>query len=243
MTGTGLDGTPREGAPGPVLLDLHHVARAFGHERAVRQVDLQVRAGEIHALVGLNGAGGIDVGSAPSSVWARVGHMIETPFAYAELTVTETIRAAARLRGMASAAADIATSAVIADLALEHWSARRSGTLSLGNRQRLGLACAIVHAPTLLVLDEPTNALDPAGVVRVRQHLLDRAARGTGILVSSHHLDEVARMAARITVLHSGVVIGGLPPDGRDLERQFFDMVYDAELAATSVSPLAKEVH
>jgi ABC-2 type transport system ATP-binding protein len=114
-------------------------------------------------------------------------------------------------------------------LALTPWANRRARGLSLGTRQRLGLACALAHRPDVLVLDEPTNALDPRGVLIVREALRDAAARGAAVLVSSHHLDEVARIANRITVLHRGVVLGELDPGGVDLERHFFDTVYAAE--------------
>ncbi|MBC7292167.1 MAG: ABC transporter ATP-binding protein [Actinotalea sp.] len=229
--------------------------RAFGTERAVDGVDLDVRSGEIHALVGLNGAGkstlmrlllGLqrpdagralvrhagalrDVGEVRPEAFGQVGHLVETPFTYAELTVREVVRSAARLRGLGRAAADRATRGVLAELALERWADRRSRTLSLGNRQRVGLACALVHEPTVLVLDEPSNALDPAGVVLVRRRLRRAADAGAAVLVSSHHLDEMARMADRITVLHRGVVVGSLPPGGVDLERQLFAMVAAAD--------------
>ena len=238
------------------LLDLVDLARAFRAERAVDGVDLSVVPGEIHALVGLNGAGKttlmrlalgmlrpdagravvttpgrrpVDAWGAPPSVWREVGHLVETPFAYPELTVTETVVAAARLRGLDHGDAREAGAGVIAELALEHWADRRTSTLSLGNRQRLGLACAWVHRPALLVLDEPTTGLDPGGVLVVRRWLEHAAASGTGVLVSSHHLDEVARLADRITVMHRGRVIGALEPHGSDLERRFFTMVYAAE--------------
>ena len=81
------------------------------------------------------------------------------------------------------------------------------------------------------MLDEPTNALDPAGVILLRESLLRRAAAGAGILVSSHHLDEVARVADRITVINDGRAIGSLDPDGVDLERAFFDLVLSDDAA------------
>ncbi len=88
----------------------------------------------------------------------------------------------------------------------------------------------MVHKPRLLILDEPTNSLDPAGVVLVRD-MLRKAAdeHGTGVLVSSHHLDEIARIADHITVLHRGRAIGQIDPHGMDLEHRFFEMVYGEE--------------
>ncbi|MEZ5185405.1 MAG: ABC transporter ATP-binding protein [Candidatus Nanopelagicales bacterium] len=240
-----------------VAIRAEAVSRRFGDEVAVDRVDLDVRAGEIQALVGLNGAGKTTlmrmllgmlhpdtgrvvlnvggrevplVGLAPRD-WRQVGHLIETPLAYGELTVVETVRTAARLHGLNTASARSAADAVVADLALAHWADRRNHTLSLGNRQRVGLACAVVHEPTVLVLDEPTNGLDPAGVIVVRERLLRSARSGAAVLVSSHHLDEVARIADRITVVHRGRVVGTLPPGGFDLERAFFAMVYEAESA------------
>ncbi|GIG41240.1 ABC transporter ATP-binding protein [Cellulomonas phragmiteti] len=247
------------GPAGDVLLDVRAVRRAFADDRAVDGIDLTVRSGEIHAIVGLNGAGkstlmrlalgmlrpaagsvhlrlpgtdAVEAWHAPAEVWAAVGHLVETPFAYPELTVTEMVVAAARLRGMPASAAVPAARRVVEALELQRWAHRGTGTLSMGNRQRLGLACAAVHAPRLLVLDEPSTALDPAGVVLVRAWLRRTRDAGSGVLVSSHHLDEVARTADRITVLHRGRVVGGLAPEGVDLERQFFAMVHAADAAA-----------
>lgn len=245
------------GAPcGGPLLVTRGLCRAFGADAAVDGVDLVVRPGEVHALVGLNGAGKttlmrlclgmlrpdagsaavgttpdglVDAWHAAPSTWLRVGHLVGAPFLYGELTVTQVVTAAARLRGAGRREAAGLADEVIDDLALRPWAGRRCAHLSTGNRQRVGLACAAVRRPDLLVLDEPTNALDPAGVLVVRRWLQDARARGAGVLVSSHHLDEVARVADRITVLHRGRVIDGLDPGGADLERAFFATVYRAE--------------
>jgi ABC-2 type transport system ATP-binding protein len=233
------------------LLQASELSRSYADVAAVAEVNLDLAPGEIHALVGLNGAGKttlmrlllgmvrpdkgqlallgrrlVDVGAAE---WARVGHLIETPFAYPELTVSENVVASARLHGLSRAAATEAAASTVSTLALGPWVHRRASTLSLGNRQRLGLACALAHRPDVLVLDEPTNALDPRGVLVVRAALRRAAERGAAVLVSSHHLDEVARIADRITVMHAGVVIGALDPGSVDIERQFFAMVLAAE--------------
>ena len=140
-----------------------------------------------------------------------MGHLIETPPRYGELTVAESVySAAARLQGLNRPSAREAAIAIITDLKLDHWQHRATRTLSLGNRQRLGIAMALVHRPDVLVLDEPSNSLDPLGVVRVRQLLRMRASEdGVSVLVSSQHLDEVARMADRILLLHHGQILGG----------------------------------
>lgn len=223
------------------------LCRSFGAERAVDHVHLQALPGQIHALVGLNGAGkttlmrlllgmlrpnrgsitlfGRPVNNAGTDLWRRVGHMLDTPFGYPELTVTENLRCAALLRRLPDATARAAVNTGITDLRLSPWADRPTRTLSTGNRQRLGLACALLGSPDLLVLDEPTTALDPAGVVLVRSLLRARAALGTAVLVSSHHLDEMARIANHISVMHRGRIVGMLDPAGVDLERTFFDLV------------------
>lgn len=232
-------------------LQTRDLTRRFGDDIAVDRLDLDVQRGEIHAVVGLNGAGkttlmrlllgmlkpdsgkalvnGFEAASAPGAVWARVGHLIETPFAYPELTVRENLTAAALLHGLDGEIAS--TIEETTDLfGLGRWSDRRAGHLSQGNRQRLGIASATVHDPFILILDEPANALDPAGVVFMRGFLERCASRGSAVLVSSHHLDELARIADRITVLHRGRHVGDLDPAGVDLEKRFFDLVYQADL-------------
>jgi ABC-2 type transport system ATP-binding protein len=228
------------------------ITRSYGDDLAVDHLDLEVGSGEIHAIVGLNGAGkttlmrmlmgmvkpgsgralldGRDVATASPGTWARVGHMIETPFGYPELTVVENVRAAARLRGVAVRDVASATNAVIERFELGRWARRRGRTLSMGNRQRLGLACSLVHRPRIVVLDEPSNSLDPSGVVLVRDLMRHEAGAGAAILVSSHHLDELARVAHRISVLHRGRIIGSIDPHGVDLERNFFELVHGAEV-------------
>jgi len=115
---------------------------------------------------------------------------------------------------------------------LARYTTVRARRMSLGNKQRLGLAAALQHDPDLIVLDEPTNALDPSGVILLREALLRRASAGAGVLVSSHHLDEVARIATRISVIADGRMIGTLDPDGIDIERAFFALVHDAMASA-----------
>jgi ABC-2 type transport system ATP-binding protein len=227
------------------LLTSQAVTRVFGSGAGVFDVDLAIDGGEIVALVGLNGAGkttlmrlllgmlrpdrgdvrlgGFTLAWAPRSAWASVGHLVEFPLAYPELTARRNLELSARLRGVADVA--LAVNGILVELALESSADRRVRALSLGNRQRVGLAAALQHDPKVIVLDEPTNSLDPAGVIRLRESLLRRAGDGAAILVSSHHLDEVARIADRIVIMNAGRLIGDLDPSTPDIERAFFEAV------------------
>ncbi|MGV8977840.1 MAG: ABC transporter ATP-binding protein [Cellulomonas sp.] len=225
------------------MLSLEDVTATYRGGAGAHHLDLLISPGEIVALVGLNGAGkttlmrlalgmlrpqtgvvrvlGHCVDTIPDRMWRDVGHLVEAPLAYPELTVRDNLRIACLLQG----ADPQAVAGSLARWNLEHLAGRRFRRLSLGNRQRVGLAGALQHHPRLIVLDEPSNALDPAGVITLRDLLSQRARHGAAVLVSSHHLDEVARIADRILVMNAGSLVGELDPHGTDLERRFFETV------------------
>ena len=234
----------------PALL-LDAVRRSFGTRPALDGLSLKVDPGEVVAMIGLNGAGKttalrvltgrlrpasgtarvlqrdparLDVATA-----RRVGNVVGAPLVDPALTVAENLRAAALLNGVPRAQVTAAGAAAVGRLDLAAWAGARARDLSAGNAQRLGVACATVHDPAALVLDEPTSALDPRGVVLVRELVRERARAGAAVLVSSHHLDEVARVADRVAVVHAGRVVGELDPRGADIERRFFAMVLAAD--------------
>ena len=143
--------------------------------------------------------------------WGRLGHLWRTPSSYPELSVRENLEIARRLHGCHDLQA---TSRIIEKLALTSYADRKAGTLSLGNLQRLGLARALLHEPELLLLDEPANGLDPAGVVEIRELLTSLAReKGVTIFMSSHILTEVDRLATRIGIIHQGRLIEELDTD------------------------------
>ena len=215
-----------------------NLGKQYGEVIAVDDLSLRVAQGEIYAFLGLNGAGktttirmllglvkptageavllGSTVRGGRRQPWSAVGYLMETPHAYPELTVRENIEVMRRLRpGTPPRAVD----QVIDLLGLAPYASRRSGTLSLGNAQRLGLAKALLHQPRLLLLDEPANGLDPAGIVEIRKLLLKLAReQGVTIFISSHILGEVARLADRIGIIHQGRLLQELPID--DLQQQ-----------------------
>jgi ABC-2 type transport system ATP-binding protein len=151
------------------------------------------------------------------SPWNRVGHLVEMPAAYPELTVWENLEIARRLQGVVDRSA---TSAIIERLGLASYTDRKARGLSSGNFQRLGLARALLHEPELLILDEPANGLDPAGVVEIRE-LLSHLSRQKGVTVfmSSHILTEVDRLATRIGIIHKGRLIEELDSEGLEALR------------------------
>lgn len=203
------------------------LTKSYGAVRAVDSVNLRVCRGEIYGFLGLNGAGktttirtllgmihptagrvevlGQTVTRNGRGPWRQVGHLVEAPAVYPELTVREHLEMARRLHNLSDPKA---TARVIDQLGLAIYADRKAGTLSMGNLQRLGLARALLHEPALLILDEPANGLDPAGVVEIRE-LLQRLAheRGATIFMSSHILTEVDRLATRIGIIHQGRLI------------------------------------
>jgi len=228
------------------VLAFDDVSLRFRGGAGVERLAFRVDPGEVVALIGLNGAGkttlmrlalgmlrpregtvrlfGGPLTTMPPASWARVGALIEVPLAYPELTVRENLRIASLLRG-----ADPRT---VVQGSLEAWrleplAERRFRRLSLGNRQRTGLAAALQHDPAFIVLDEPSNALDPASVILLRDQLTRRARDGAAVLVSSHHLDEVARIADRVLLMNAGRLIGELDTSGTDVERAFFERIRD----------------
>ena len=193
---------------------------------AVDSLNLDVRRGEIYGFLGRNGAGktttirmllglirpsdgevtvlGRRIIPGETSVFSRVGFLVETATAYPNLTVRENLDIQRRLTGSPPGSVEDS----ITLLRLGPYAGRRAGQLSLGNKQRLSLARALLHSPELLVLDEPANGLDPAGIVEIRELLRSLAdKRGVTVFMSSHILAEVAHLADRIGIIHNGRLI------------------------------------
>ena len=194
--------------------------------------------GMIHPTAGSAAVLGAPVRRGGQGPWARVGYLVESPAPYPGLTVAENLWAAARLRGVK----DAAVKRAVERLGLAPYASRKARSLSQGNRQRLGLALALFHEPELVILDEPANGLDPAGVVEVRELLQSLASeRGVTVLMSSHILAEVDRLATRIGVIHQGRLIEELSADEMERRRAVRLVVEarDLEVLAARWSPPA----
>ena len=160
-----------------------------------------------------------------------IGQLIDAPFCYPELTVAQNLRMHAWLYGIDPR--HVTDS--INRWELQPYRDRLFRKLSLGNKQRVGLAGAFQHRPQLIVLDEPTNALDPMGIVTLRTVVKERAAAGCSVVVSSHHLDEVAAIAHRIVVVNSGRIITELSPTTPQLENRFFQAILSDDQSNANV--------
>ncbi|QVQ54550.1 ATP-binding cassette domain-containing protein [Spiractinospora alimapuensis] len=226
------------------------VSKTLGRHPALQGVELTVRTGEVYGLLGPNGAGKTTLmktiagllrqESGTISVFGRplgsesrrgLGTLIDGPGLWPRMNAEEHVRVHARLRGVPEEWGRAALHTVgMADIAR-----RRVSAYSLGMRWRLGIALALVARPRLLVLDEPTNGLDPIGMRDMRELLRRLAENGITAFVSSHQLDQIARTCDRVGVLVAGSThyegpLSGLASDG-DLEQGFLDLVTRAGTA------------
>lgn len=234
-------------------IETDNLTKCYSALRAVDGLSLCVNPGEIYAFLGLNGAGktttirmllgmikpttgaaallGTVVRRGQNGLWHNVGFLVETPHAYPELTVRENLEAIRQLR---PGTFPSAVSHIIEQLGLARYADRRAGTLSLGNAQRLGLAKALLHSPQLLILDEPANGLDPAGIVEIRNLLIELATeQGVTVFLSSHILGEVARLAHRIGIIHEGRLVQELDQAALERNRHRRLLVRSHDLPAT----------
>ena len=209
------------------VIETRGLTKQYGAQTSVSDLSIHVRQGRIYGLLGRNGAGktttmrmllgltdpssgtvslfGKPLRGNEKKILPRIGSLIESPGFYPNLTGTENLQIFARLRGTArpnavKEALDVA--------GLPYRDKKLCSKYSLGMKQRLGIANAILHDPELLILDEPTNGLDPIGIAEMRNFILSLSKeRGKTILVSSHILSEIAMLADDIGILHGGVLL------------------------------------
>ena len=218
-----VDAEDRRRAPAILTRDL---SKRYAEVAAVDSLHLEVGQGEVYGFLGRNGAGktttirmllglirptkgkielcGKNVGHDRRAAVSVCGSLVETATAYPTLTVRENLEIQRRLTGSNREAMDKVSHL----LGLEELLNRRAARLSLGNKQRLSLARAVLHGPRLLILDEPANGLDPAGIVEIRLFLRRLAdEEGVTIFISSHILGEISHLADRIGIIHHGRLI------------------------------------
>lgn len=209
------------------IIKTDNLTKYYGKIHAVEGISLSVGKGEIYGFIGLNGAGktttirlllgmvrptagtaymfGEKVDTGKTEIWRKVGYIVEIPYSYPDLTVKENLEIIRRLRQITNS---WSVDKIIERLQLTEYKNRKAKELSHGNAQRLGLAKALLHHPEVLILDEPSNGLDPAGIVEIRELLRNLAFNhGVTIFISSHILGEISKFATRIGIIHEGRII------------------------------------
>lgn len=210
-----------------MVMETENLVKKYETVTVVDHINMKIPRGKIYGLLGRNGAGkttfmkmlltmvapsegtirlfGEDYKKSPSSSYSRIGSMIETPGFYENLTASENLKILQRLRGQKR---KNAVEEVLHLVGLEQEKKKKFVDYSLGMKQRLGIAAAIIHKPEFLILDEPINGLDPIGIAEIRTFLLRLCQENkTTILISSHVLGEVEQIADIIGVMHQGQLI------------------------------------
>lgn len=206
------------------ILKVENISKHFGNLKAVDELSFEVAAGEVFGFLGQNGSGksttirmllslihptsgtielfGKSLQKKRNQILEQVGAIIERPDLYPYLSAREHLQLFAKVRKQkinANAIEDTLHKVGLLDRAKD-----KVQTFSLGMKQRLGIAIALVHNPQLIILDEPTNGLDPQGIADIRKLIQDLAKEGKTILVSSHLLAEIEQVATQILIIHKG---------------------------------------
>lgn len=245
-----------------ILLSAVQLQYSIHGRQLVEPLDLQLRAGDILGLLGPNGAGkstimrmlcgdlapgggrveicGEDLRQRPIQAKRRLGYLPERPPLLGDQTVDEYLADCARLRGLGRADSRDALANARRLCGLESVGRRLIRKLSKGYQQRVGLAQAIIHDPQVVILDEPTDGLDPAQIRQVRELILSLAEH-RGVLLSSHILSEIQATCNRVAILHEGRIVhqGGLAPEAAISYRVGLDRNPDADELG-SLAPVTK---
>ncbi|HHC8505575.1 TPA: ATP-binding cassette domain-containing protein [Enterococcus faecium] len=228
------------------------ITKKYGAAKALDKVSIEIKRGMIYGLIGENGAGkstfmrtimgliSIDEGSIElfgttdlQAARRRMGQSIETPALYPELTARDNLRIQAANGGVS----DREIEDLLKMMRLENTGKKKAKNFSLGMRQRLAIANALITNPEFLILDEPTNGLDPAGMAEMRE-IIQRLVkeRGITVLLSSHLLDELSQIATHYGILHEGHLIKELSKEELAQEsRQFIKIDTSATEQAVTV--------
>jgi ABC-2 type transport system ATP-binding protein len=216
------------------MITFEHLSKKYGEFTAVEDLDLAIEKGEVFGFLGPNGAGktttirmlmgilvptggritidGLDCQRDRVEVKRRVGYLPDNPIFYDYLRGREILEFIGEMHGLPRAEAQKRAGALLADFALDDASEEYAINYSMGMKKKLGLACALIHDPAVLILDEPTNGLDPRASHEVQERLRLSAAEGKTIFLSTHLLDMAQRLCGRVGIIDKShlVAVGPL---------------------------------
>lgn len=210
-----------------LIVETNNLSKCYGTNMVVNHVNIHVKRGSIYGLLGRNGAGktsimkmmlgltsitdgsitvfGMPLATSKAQILPRIGAMIETPGFYPNMTATENLQILTSLRGVTNKSAIQESLELVG---LSYKDKKLFSEYSLGMKQRLGIAASIVHDPELLILDEPTNGLDPIGIAEMRTFIHELCnIKGKTVLISSHILSEIALLADDIGIIDHGTLL------------------------------------
>jgi len=204
------------------VLEIRNLSKNFGRIKAVQQLTLEIQRGQVYGILGPNGSGktttlsivtGLQRQDSGSFFWfgqdpspevrKKIGSLIEVPHFYPYMNLIQNLKIIAQIKGIGSAGIE----AVLDEVGLLNRSTSKYKYLSLGMKQRMGIGAALLGDPELLVLDEPTNGLDPEGIAEVRELIMDQSRKGKTIIMASHILSEVEKVCSHVAILKKGKLL------------------------------------
>jgi ABC-2 type transport system ATP-binding protein len=221
------------------MIEFQELSKTYGSFRALAPLSLTVSKGEMFGFLGPNGAGktttirmmmsilvpsggsvriaGLDCHRDASEVKRHVGYLPDSPIFYDYLRGREILQFIGEMHGLTAAESQLRAQRLMAELGLDEVSEEFAVNYSMGMKKKLGLACALIHKPSVLILDEPTNGLDPRAARDVQQRLRKSADDGMTIFLSTHILDMAERLCSRIGIIHHGELVAtGSPQELKD---------------------------
>ena len=211
------------------MIEFQQLSRTYGDFTAVHPLTLEIRSGEVFGFLGPNGAGktttirmmmgilvpsggralisGLDCHSQRAEVQRHVGYLPDNPIYYDFLRGREILQFVAEMHGMERREAQEQAVRMLAEFGLEEVVDEFAVNYSMGMKKKLGLACALIHDPEVLILDEPINGLDPRAAREVQDRLRQAAASGKTIFMSTHLLDMAEKVCARVGIIHRGDLV------------------------------------
>jgi ABC-2 type transport system ATP-binding protein len=237
---------------------VENLVKEYGSQKAVNNISLTVRPGEIVGFLGPNGAGksttmkiatgylpptdgtieinGFDVRTSPMDVRRSVGYLPEHNPLYLDMYVTEFLRFAGSLHGLGGRDLTVRITEIIERVGLGREQHKRIGQLSKGYRQRVGLAQALLHNPSVLILDEPTTGLDPNQLTEIRE-VIREAGRDKTVLFSTHIMQEVEAICDRVVIINRGQIVADSPLNQLRTSAATLGVVVVADFAGELANP------